>query len=431
MIPSRILVIGSGGREHALLWRLARDPHAPRLWWAPGPDAATGLATPLAFHEEDARAAIDAARELAIELVVIGPEAPLAAGVGDALVAEGFLVFGASRAAAALESSKWFAKEIMRAAGVPTAPAQRFEDARAAIAALSASTAPWVVKADGLAAGKGVCVTSDRQEAEAFVRACLERGRFGAGGSAIVLEEFLQGEEASLMAVCDGESFVWLPAARDHKRAFEGDQGANTGGMGAYAPSPAVTPGLEDEVGERVVMPVLAEMRRRGTPFRGLLYCGIMITPSGPSVVEFNVRFGDPETQCVLPLVTGSFSGLLASAARGALEPAHIGRAPGAAVAVALVDQGYPEVRTESARITGLDPLQRLGLTVFEAAVRREGHDRVVVGGRAAYVMAQDVSIEQARQRVYAGIQQLGGSGWRSRQDIAAQAADSQMRSVT
>src|SRR5262245_37211192 len=316
----RILVLGSGGREHALAWRLARDPERPEVVVAPGNDGIAAELRRIAVRETDPAAVVDLARRERPALVVVGPEAPLAAGVSDALVEAGFVVSGASRAAARLESSKWFAKELMREAGVPTPVAEEFTDVARAVMALARFGPPWVVKADGLAAGKGVLVTEQRSEAEAFVRACLEGGRFGEGGRRVVLETHVRGEEASAIAICDGVDHVLLPCAKDHKRALDGDRGPNTGGMGSFAPTPAVPPELERAISERVVTPVLRAMAARGTPYRGALYAGLMLNAAGPHVIEFNARFGDPETQSQLPLLEGSLSRLIARAAQGALE---------------------------------------------------------------------------------------------------------------
>jgi len=419
-MSARILVLGSGGREHALAWRLARDPEAPEVVVAPGND---GMAR--SFHRADVRetdpaAVVELAARERVTLVVVGPEAPLAAGVADALEKAGIPVFGASRAAARIESSKWFAKELMREAQVPTPAAEAFTSAPAAVAALARLGPPWVVKADGLAAGKGVLVTSDGAEAEAFIRACLETGRFGESGRRVLLEAHVSGEEASVMAICDGERHVLLPAARDHKRALDGDRGPNTGGMGAYAPTPAVTPELEHQVSARIVTPVLRALARRGTPYRGALYAGLMLREAGVQVIEFNARFGDPETQCTLPLLEGSLSTWLASAARGALEPQACGRSAAAAVTVALVDEGYPEAVSGGGVLSGLDRAEREGLLVFHAGTRWEGGEWVVRGGRAAYLTAVAGSIAAARLAVEQARGLLSGQGWRCRTDIAA-----------
>ncbi len=423
MTPMRILVLGSGGREHALAWRLARDPERPVVLVAPGNDG-MGMAFPrFAVDGEDAGAVIELCRRERVELVVIGPEGPLAAGLADGLQRAGLPVFGPSRACAALEASKWAAKEIMRAADVPTARAERFAGLAEARAALARFAPPWVIKADGLAAGKGVCVTAVRTEAERFLEDSLVGGRFGASGRHVVIEEFLRGEELSLFAVCDGGAFVLLPAARDHKRAFDGDCGPNTGGMGAHAPAAAADPVVVERAGERVVRPMLAELARRGTPYRGLLYCGLMLRDGEPAVVEFNVRFGDPETQVVLPLLEGSLGRLLASAAAGALDRAAVRARPGGAVTVALVDRGYPDAPLGGGVVLGLDGIGALeGVTVFHAGSAREEGGWRVRGGRAAYVTAVADDVASARARAYDAVDRLGGHGWRCRRDIAREA---------
>jgi phosphoribosylamine--glycine ligase len=418
---ARVLVLGSGGREHALAWRLARDPEPAEVLVAPGNDGLGRAFRRLAAGELDPDAIAARCREEQVGLVVIGPEAPLTTGVADALAAHDIPTFGPTRAAARLESSKWFAKEIMREAGVPTARSEVFDDFAAARTGLARFDPPYVVKADGLAAGKGVRVTSEREVAESFLADCLASGRFGASGARVVIEEFLDGEEASLMAVCDGSRFVLLPAARDYKRAYDGDHGPNTGGMGAYAPTPLIDAGLEQSIGEGIVAPVLALMARRGTPFRGLLYCGLMVGREGARVVEFNVRFGDPEAQVVLPLLEGSLTRLLAGAARGALDPGAITRGRGAAVAVALADQGYPEAVRGGGVISGLDgAAQAPGVLVFHAAGAPDPDGRWrVQGGRGAYLVGLDATLAGARERAYGALARLGGSGWRCRRDIA------------
>jgi len=420
--PSRILVLGSGGREHALAWRLARDPERPDVLVAPGNDGMARHFRRLELALEDPRAVVELAKREQVSLVVVGPEAPLAAGVADALIEAGLTVSGASRDAARLESSKSFAKQVMREAGVPTAAAESHESLSDALAALDRFGPRWVVKADGLAAGKGVLVSSSRTEAEAFVRECLE-GRFGSSGRRIVLERFLDGEEASVMAICDGLRHVLLPAARDYKRAFDDDQGPNTGGMGGYAPSRAVTPRIEAEVSERVVAPVLRTLAARGTPYRGALYAGLMLGPDGLNVVEFNARFGDPEAQSILPLLEGSLGTLLASAARGTLEPGAIRRAPGAAVTLALVDEGYPGAVRGTGEIRGLDELEQRGLLVFHAGTSWNGSGWGIRGGRAAYVTSTAATLEQARAKLMSARAGLSGEGWRCRGDIALASA--------
>lgn len=417
-MSSRILVLGSGGREHALAWRLARDPDRPEVHVASGNDGMARTFTRHAVVETDPEAVVALARRLEAALVVVGPEAPLAAGVADALAAAGFAVSGAAAGPARLESSKWFAKEVMCEARVPTARAEVFSALADAEAALVRFGPPWVVKADGLAAGKGVLVSSSYDEAHAFLADCLAGGRFGEGGQRVVLEEYLSGEEASVIAICDGTRHVLLPAARDFKRAFDGDVGPNTGGMGSYAPTPAVSADVEEVVSEQVVAPVLRALAARGTPYRGALYAGLMLTTAGPRVIEFNARFGDPETQSIVPLIGGSLATLLASAAKGALDPDAVHREPGATVTLALVDEGYPEHVRGGGVIEGLAALE--DVMVFHAGTRHEDGRWVVRGGRAAYLTATGANIEQARARVMAARARLSGTGWRSRSDIAA-----------
>jgi phosphoribosylamine--glycine ligase len=422
---SRVLVLGSGGREHALALRLREDPEASEVMLAPGHEGAARTFRCLAVSDRDASRLIEVCRSERVDLVVVGPEAPLAAGVVDALEAAGVRTFGPHREAARLESSKWFAKQVMLEAGIPTARAERHDSAPAARAALGRFAPPWVIKADGLAAGKGVCVTRDAEAAAAFLGECLEGGRFGDSGRAVVIEEFLSGEEASVMAVCDGTRHVLLTPARDFKRAFDGEEGPNTGGMGAFAPAPGVHQATERTVSERIVTPLLQRMAARGAPFCGLLYCGLMLNAAGePRVVEFNVRFGDPETQVVLPLTAGSFYRLLESAAAGKLDVGAVRRAPGAAVAVALVERGYPGAAEGGGPITGLDGVESEDVRVVHAATRREGGEWVTRGGRAAYVVARGAGVTEARTRAYQAIDRLSGSGWRCRRDIAAGARD-------
>ncbi len=415
-MTSRILVLGSGAREHALAWRLSQDPGVT-VQLAPGNPFAAAAFSCTAVRETDPADVAALARRERIDLVVIGPEAPLAAGVSDALVAAGLPVYGPTRAAARLESSKWFAKELMREAAVPTARAAVCTTSSEAQRALATFGAPHVVKADGLAAGKGVLVTSDLGAALAFARECL---REPGTEARVVIEEFLAGEELSVMAVCDGERAVLLPFARDHKRAFDGDRGPNTGGMGAFAPVAGLTPELEDVIRTRIVMPVLQTMVSRGTPYRGTLYCGLMLGPDGAWVIEFNSRFGDPEAEVILPLVTGNLAALLTSAARGALDPTPIGRRDGAAVAVAIADGDYPGPSSGGAVIEGLERAgAREGVTVFGAALEAAGNGWRVRGGRGACLMAYDRTLGEARTRAYAAIETLGGAGWRCRGDIA------------
>lgn len=428
MAHSRILVIGSGGREHALALRLRQDAAVEEVLLAPGHEAAARTFRCLPVSERDTDALIEVCRKERVELVVVGPEGPLAAGVVDALEAAGVRAFGPTRVGAQLEASKWFAKQVMSEAGIPTARAERHATLAGARAALARFAPPWVIKADGLAAGKGVCVTREAETAEAFLVSCLEGGRFGDSGRAVVLEEFLEGQEASVMAVCDGRGHVLLTPARDFKRAYDDDRGPNTGGMGAYAPVGGVDANLERGVSDHIVKPLLKHMLLHGAPFRGVLYCGLMLGKGGPRVVEFNVRFGDPETQVVMPLTEGSLAALLDSAAAGALDAGAIRRADGAAVAVALVEQNYPGESGAGGVIRGLDAIEAEGLQVIHASTRREGGEWVARGGRAAYVVARGASVAEASGRAYGAIDRLSGGGWRCRRDIAAAPGQNEVR---
>jgi phosphoribosylamine--glycine ligase len=417
--PLRILVIGSGGREHALAWRLARDAEVSEVLVAPGNEGMERNFRRLPVSATDGKALVTAAEAERVTLAVIGPDAALEAGVADHFDAARIPVYGPTRKAARLESSKWFAKEVMTGVGVPTARATHFDDMSDARQALPSFGPPWVIKADGLAGGKGVLVSSDRAEVEAFLSACLEEGRFGESGRRVLMEEFLEGEELSLTAVCDGASYVLLSPARDYKRARDGDAGPNTGGMGAYAP--AVDAAVGEQAGRRIVQPLLTAMARRGSPFRGTLYVGLMLTAQGPKVLEINARFGDPETQVVLPLLEGSFASLLRSAARGELEASAVRPGEGAAVAVALVAEGYPDRVEEGGVIAGLDDAaERHQVMVFHAGTRWDGREWQVSGGRAAHLVAQASTRDAARDQVYATIADLGGEGWRCRHDIAS-----------
>jgi phosphoribosylamine---glycine ligase len=416
----RVLVVGSGGREHALAWRFARDPAAPDVLVAPGSAGMTDVARRHEVRESDAAGLLALCKEQRVDLAVIGPEAPLATGVADTLEAGGVTVFGASRSAARLESSKSFAKEIMRAAGVRTARAEWHDALDSARRALDRATPPYVIKADGLAGGKGVVVTSARAEADDFLAQCLSADRFGESGRRVLIEEYLAGEEATVMAVCDGARFVLLPAARDYKRARDGDQGPNTGGMGAFAPLP-LADAQGAAIGREIILPVLSEMMRRGHPLRGVLYCGLMMRDGKATVIEFNVRFGDPETEVVLPLLDGSLTALLSSAARGRVDGAAVSQRPGATVGVAIVDEGYPESVRGGGRLEGLDAVaSQPELAVFHAASERHEGGWRIRGGRAAYVVAHAEDRVRARARVYAALAGVGGTGWRVRSDIAA-----------
>lgn len=415
----KILVLGNGGREHALLRALSRDPQVRELHAAPGNAGMADAATLHPVVATDADAVVALAGRLAVDLVVVGPEAPLAAGVADALREAGIAVFGPSRAAAQLEASKAFAKEVMTAAGVPTAGARVCTTQAEAEAAFAEFGAPHVVKDDGLAAGKGVVVTSDRAEALAHAAAC-----FAAGG-AVVVEDFLDGPEVSLFVLCDGTDAVPLTPAQDFKRIHDGDAGPNTGGMGAYTPLEWLPAGFVDEVMDRVARPVLAEMARRGTPFTGVLFIGLAVTAKGPEVIEFNVRFGDPETQAVLARLETPLGGLLADAAAGRLGADRaLDWSDDVAVDVVLASAGYPATSSSGDVITGVeDALALEGVDVLHAGTARtEDGNLVTAGGRVLAVVGRGEDLAQARARAYAGAECIRFDGAQHRTDIALKA---------
>jgi phosphoribosylamine--glycine ligase len=409
----KVLVIGSGAREHALALALSRDPSVTSLAVAPGNPGTAEVAENLPVDALDP----DAVATLAggFDLVVVGPEAPLVAGVADAVRAKGIPVFGPSQAAAQIEGSKSFAKDVMAAAGVPTAAADSCETADAAVAALESRRPPYVVKADGLAAGKGVLVTDDLIAAENFASDALSTA-----GSRVVVEDHLDGPEVSLFAITDGTTVLPMLPAQDHKRVGDGDTGPNTGGMGAYAPLPWLPSGTTDEVLDLVLQPVVDELAKRGTPFVGLLYAGLAITADGPSVVEFNCRFGDPETQSVLALLDTPLGELLLKAATGQLDGTQLQWRAGASVTVVVAAENYPGTPASGDEITvGALPE---GVHVLHAGTRDDDGRLVSAGGRVLSVTSVGISLADARERAYAGVEQVALRGGFSRSDIAARA---------
>lgn len=415
-----ILVVGSGGREHALAWKLAQSPALSALSCLPGNGGTAALGASIPGSVGDVESVVRAARERRVDLVVVGPEAPLVAGLADRLRAEGIAVFGPSAAAARLEGSKAFCKEFLARRGIPTAPFRVFEDAAAALDHLARRPVPVVVKADGLAAGKGVVVCADRAAAETAVREMLVERRFGAAGARVVVEDCLVGEEASLLVITDGTRFVPLRAAQDHKRVGDGDRGPNTGGMGAYVPAPVLDDRMLGRVLDRIVEPTVAGMRAEGTPFAGCLYVGLMIAAGEPYVLEFNVRFGDPETQPLLVHLSDDLLPLLEGAARGALPDRAPAWHPGAACCVVLAQEGYPGEVRKGAAIEGIEEAERVSETVvFHAGtVRDEAGTVRVAGGRVLGVTARGADLMQARERAYAAADRIRWDGKYCRRDI-------------
>jgi phosphoribosylamine--glycine ligase len=418
----KVLVVGGGGREHAIVWRLSKDRARHQLFCAPGNAGTAELAVNLAAGAEDLPAILDWSRRERPDLVVVGPEAPLCAGLADLLAAERIPVFGPSRDAARLEGSKAFCKSVMEQAGVPTARAARFERADEALRYVAAQPLPLVVKADGLAAGKGVTICQTREEAAGAVRAAMQDRVFGDAGASILVEEFLEGEEASLLALVDGRRIVPLASAQDHKRIFAGDTGPNTGGMGAYSPAPVVTDRLWPAIREQVFERMLAALGQRNIEYRGVLYAGLMIGPTGPKVLEFNCRFGDPETQCILPRMECEFAHVLLATATGRLDEDMIGWSAEACVCVVVAAGGYPGPYEKGHPIEGLAAAGRSGALVFHAGTATRDGQVVTAGGRVLGVCALGPDLRAAAERAYAAADAIRFEGMQFRRDIAHRA---------
>ena len=417
--PMRILVVGSGGREHALSWKISQSPLVRELWCAPGNPGIARVARLLPVPADDVEGLAREARHKRIELVVVGPEVPLVLGLADRLAKDGIPVFGPTAAAAEVEGSKAFAKEVMLAAGIPTAEHGTFTELAPALDFARARGGEVVVKADGLAAGKGVVVAGSLAEAEAALRDMLVGRVHGGAGARVVVEERLTGPEASVIALADGERVRLLPAAQDHKRVGDGDQGPNTGGMGAFSPTPHVGPAMAREVEERVLLPALRELARRGRPFRGALYAGLMLTPRGLRVLEFNARLGDPETQPVLMRLRSDLVPLLLAAARGDLSGASVEVDPRAAVGVVLAAEGYPAKPVPGGVIEGADGPFEEGVQVFHAGTSLGPDGRLVAsGGRVLTVCALGDGLAEARARAYAALSRIRLPGGHHRTDI-------------
>ncbi len=425
-----VMVIGSGGREHALAWKLAQSPRVARVYVAPGNPGTAATEKCLNLPANDIPAWVDAAKRHAVDLTVVGPEAPLAAGVVDAFHAEGLAIFGPTRAAAQLEASKDFAKRFMQRHGIPTASFATFADAREAHAYVDAHGAPIVIKADGLAAGKGVVVAMTLEEAHAAIDRMLVANAFGDAGARVVIEAFLDGEEASFIVMSDGKHALALATSQDHKRLLDGDRGPNTGGMGAYSPAPVVTPEVHARVMREIIQPTLAGMAAEGTPYVGFLYAGLMISPEGrPYVVEFNCRMGDPETQPILARLKTDLVMLIEAALEGKLDTATADWDRRVALAVVLAAAGYPDNVRKGDVITALpaEPtpltLPEDGVLVFHAGTaQRDDGAFVTHGGRVLAVTALGDSVAQAQQRAYAVAEAIHFDGKQMRRDIGHRA---------
>lgn len=420
----RVLLVGSGGREHALAATLARSPHLTALFIAPGNPGTAEHGVNVAIGAEDVPALITFAKEQAIDLIVPGPEAPLVAGLADACAQAHIACAGPTQAAARLEGSKSFTKEICYAAGIPTARGERFTNVEDAITYLHECGAPIVVKADGLAAGKGVVVAQTLAEAEDAVRDMMTQGSMGDAGKSVVIEDCLMGEEVSLFAFCSGESAVLIGAAQDHKRIGDGDTGPNTGGMGAVSPPRGFDRAAQEEALNTMVRPMLREMAHRGTPFRGIIFAGLMLTDTGPQLIEYNVRFGDPEAQALLLRLTSDLLPALKALAEGTLDTAPITFSDQASISVVMVAQGYPAKPITGAIINGIADANAMpDVTVFQAGTKQNAQGKIVVsGGRVLAVCALGNTVKDAQDKAYAGVKAITWDGAQYRKDIGARA---------
>jgi phosphoribosylamine--glycine ligase len=425
----RILVIGSGGREHALAWAIAKSPRCEELFVMPGNGGTGAIAENVAIDITDHAAVVGFAKANKIDFVVIGPDAPAVAGLGDDVRAAGFLCFGPSKAAAQLEGSKAFTKLICDEANVPTAAYGRFDNESDALAYVHDQGAPIVIKADGLAAGKGVTVAMSMQEAVDAVRDCFS-GAFGESGSTVVIEEYLEGEEASIFALCDGESVVMLPSAQDHKRVWDGDRGPNTGGMGAYSPAPVMTPEMTARVEHEIILPSVRRMAERGTPFTGVLFAGIMATAKGPKLIEYNVRFGDPECQVLMLRLKSDVVDLLEATARGTLRTAKPEFSNDVALTVVLAAKGYPVNPEKGSEIRGAEGLDGDELVVFHAGTERRDGKLLANGGRVLNVTALGRTVADARDRAYAAVDKIDWPEGFCRRDIGWRAVERELKAV-
>ncbi|MBK1698666.1 phosphoribosylamine--glycine ligase [Rhodovibrio salinarum] len=416
----KILVVGGGGREHALCWALAASPLCDELYCAPGNAGIAEEATCLEIAADDVDALVKAASDKAVDLVVVGPEAPLVAGLVDALEAAGIRAFGPSKAAAELEGSKAFAKYLCDQHGIPTAAFQRFTDPAEAKAYVASQPLPIVVKADGLAAGKGVTVCQSHAEAERAIEEALVDKRFGAAGDSVIVEECLTGQEVSAFALVDGDTALMLPCAQDHKAAYDGDTGPNTGGMGAYSPTPLVDEATAEVIQSTILQPTVDAMKAEGRPFKGLLYAGLMMTPDGPKVLEYNVRFGDPECQVLMMRLMSDLLPALLAACDGVLDSFDMRWFAETAVSVVLAARGYPGSYEKGEAIGGLEALKELDdVIAFHAGTKADGDGTVRSnGGRVLTMTALGGSIEEARQRAYTAIDQIDWPGGFCRRDI-------------
>jgi phosphoribosylamine--glycine ligase len=417
-----ILLLGSGGREHALAWKIAASPLVTKLWCAPGNAGIAREAECVALDIADHAAVIDFCKRNAVDFVVVGPETPLVAGIVDDLTSAGIETFGPSKAAARLEGSKGFTKDLCRASNIPTAAYERFSNADAAKDYIRAQGAPIVIKADGLAAGKGVVVAMALEQALDAID-MIFAGGFGGAGAEVVVEEFLRGEEASFFALCDGEHALALATAQDHKRAFDGDKGPNTGGMGAYSPAPVMTDEMCARVMEEIIHPTLRAMKAKGMPFKGVLFAGLMITDQGPKLIEYNVRFGDPECQVLMLRMMSDILPALLASSDGQLKNFDLRWFPQTALTVVMAAKGYPGDYAKGTRIEGLDEAAKVeGVEIFHAGTMAKDGQILANGGRVLNICASGTTVAEAQRRAYAAVDRINWPEGFCRRDIGWQA---------
>ena len=422
----KILVVGSGGREHALVWKIAQSPLAGEILAAPGNAGTATLARNVAVAADDIEGLVRLAADERVDLTVVGPEIPLTMGLADRLADAGLRVFGPSAAGARIEGSKWFAKELMQKGGIPTAAAYLADTREVALSRADELGYPVVIKADGLAAGKGVVIAQSAAEAEAAIDDMLVRGRFGASGKQVLIEECLKGEEASILAFVDGERSALMVPSQDHKRAFDGDEGPNTGGMGAYAPAPVVTPAMLGTIKRDIIDATVRALHETdGTVYRGVLYAGLMITEKGPKVIEFNCRFGDPEAQVTLPLLEADIVEVMVATARGELDPSAVKTSPGSAVCVVMASGGYPGSYEKGKVIGGLASAGAFDdIVVFHAGTAERDGDVVTSGGRVLGVTGVADGLPAALVLAYEGVRVIKFAGAHHRKDIGHRALE-------
>lgn len=415
----KVLVVGGGGREHALVWKISRSPLVEKIYAAPGNGGISGMAECVEIGDSDVFALADFARQEGIDLTVVGPEAPLVAGIADEFNKRGLKVFGPDGRAAMLEGSKVFAKSFMKKHNIPTGDFRVFEDFKDALENVGIFGFPVVIKADGLAAGKGVIIASDRDEAEQGLREIMMERRFGSAGDKVLIEEFLEGTEMTMLCFVDGQTIVPMESARDYKRIFDDDRGPNTGGMGSFSPNDIYTPEIDREFREQIMTLVLDAMRKEGIDYRGVLYFGLMATGDGIKVLEFNCRFGDPETQVILPRLKSDLVDVMNAVTEGTLKNIEIEWTGRASVCVVMASAGYPSDYKKGEKIQGLEGLEKEDVYVFHAGTRREDGILYTNGGRVLGVTAMGDSKQQARDKVYETVERIRFTGAQYRKDIA------------